>query len=184
VKRRGYSLVEVLVAAGIGLMILLVLGSCWSMASRAWAQARSLSTAQSSTLQIAYRMRADYTAAMPGSLQIAGNQISFLSDNAISWDQSGTAQWSHWVQYRYTPSAGTVERRSVALAGPVTVVPTGTPPIWSAGVPGTLLGDAVTLFAVSSIGPGQVLTVHLGTQSHESTSRLDLGMLPQLYGQD
>jgi hypothetical protein len=185
VRRRGTTLIELLVASCIGLLLLFLLGTCWSVASRAWSQADQLGNTQRDALTLSYRLRHDYSNALVKSLVITPTLISFISDDVLTWNSTGSPQWSHWVQYLYTPSAGTVQRRSSPLSGgATTTVPSPlSPPAWGSGS-SQLLASSVTMFAVSSQGGGPTLQISLRTQVNSSSQRVDLGLLPQLYGLD
>lgn len=181
--RRGYSLLEVLVAGALSLLVLVLACSALVMASRAWGQAQRMQNAQRGTLSVAYRLRQDYAASLPGSLRLGSGLVSFVSDDKPGYNEAGEALWHQWVQFRYTSVGGKVERRQVPLDPPVTQAPSAAPS-WNVADRGVLLAESVTLFEVTNPGSAGVLKVRLQSLWETSHSGLELEILPGLYGQD
>ena len=186
-KRRGFTLIETLIAASMGLVILGLLVDSWLLATRAWTQAERTQSAQRSTLAVSYRLQHDFGSSMVGSLYATDpnnpNCLSFISDDAPAWSPAGSMLFRHWVQYRYLPDTQVVERRESDLAFPSDSVP-GQPPTWPLGQRGTSLGQSVSRFQVASANYSPRLTVKLEATYPQATSSMDVEILSHFYGQN
>lgn len=183
-RKRAFTLAEVLVGASLSLLILGLLVSVCLLMSRCWRKTSRLQTAQASTLVAVTRLREDYRQSKPGSASIQGPVLSFLSDQDGSglpaWDNTGALLWKCWVQYRWHNQS--LERRQVALAPPASE-PGGSPPTWPDGEEGHHIGLNLVTCSWTLTGTA-LLDISLNSEFETSSSASRLRILPSLYQPD
>lgn len=188
--KRGATLAEILVVCGLLLLLIGLLAPVLWLTSRFARSAQAGESAQSEALTLVYRLQHDYRCSLPGSLtaetRVENTQLSFLSfepavgEDAL-WSRQGQVLWKKWVQYRFLPGAGRVERREVGLVTP-NPKPDMRVPLWPAGQKGQALAFHVTQFEVVLPPPDSpLLRVRLATQVEAVVSGSEVRVLPRFY---
>jgi len=184
--RKGATLAEILVAGGLLLVVLGLFVPIWTLAMKTWSRSQEMQSTQRDILALSYRLRRDYLASRPESLQVSQGGgitlLSFLSYEAVQgthtvWTETGDVMWRKWVQYRY--EKGSVRRREEALPSP-TPDPPSLPPSW---LPkgSHVLATHLTAFQVTG---GLTLRVQISAQDGKSLTSTQVSVMPALYGMD
>lgn len=183
-RRRAFTLAEVLVASSLSFLLLGLVASCWMLVSQGWKKTYRLQTVQESSLVSTTRLREDFRRSKPGSARIDGSTLSFLvhddGSGESSWDSSGQILWRCWVQYRWLHDK--LERRQVALAQPQPE-PAEAAPVWPEGGTGHRLGRELTSCRWSLDG-GVLLQMRTQSEFEGVQSAAFLRVTPFLYQPD
>lgn len=193
-KRRGaFTLAEVLVAAGV---LLLLIGLCteiFLIASKGLSKLRDQQGAQAAQLTVQTRMHHDAHRARNKSLLLQNGQppggwtLSMLTaetQNGLpAWDSTGQIIWQAWVQYRYRGDRHTLERQRQELSTPSADPPATMPPAWPVTTEGHRLAEQVEAFDLR-VNPAGYLDVTFRFTSGTSNCSSRLRVLSEFYATD
>lgn len=117
-RRRGLTLVEVLVAGGLGM---LVLGLAWDTLSagmRLWQLDLSRGSRQGQALALQSRLAHELASTTSDSVTVTPDGLAFLLPGAAVDPESGLPIWDRFVVYRFAGREVTrTERRHARLPG-------------------------------------------------------------------
>lgn len=123
-RRRGFTLPEVLLTAGLALLLFGLLTMVLVPSLRVWLRAREDSEAQQAVAVVAARVREEVRSAHPESLVCLGSPpgLVLLSwrarDGAPAWNERGELQWQKHLVVYLRPEAREVRIQELPLAAP------------------------------------------------------------------
>lgn len=181
-NKHGFTLAEVIVAGSVSLLLLALVLSCWTLASRGWSRTYSMQSAQQETMIPLGRLQQDFRRANPEAIHLQGDTLSFLSsdngDGSVAWDSTGEVLWRCWVQYRWRD--GLVRRRQVDLT-PSSSPPEPVPP-WPDNAPSHIVARGLESWQWTV--RGAALDVAAECRREREVSAVRLQVMPFLYQSD
>jgi len=193
VRRRGATLVEILVGAGLLLLLLGVLFSVLIPAMKTWARSERHSEAQQAALLVSTRVARDYQFANPESVYVRQLPVTlpdgparqdlliFLSsldeNGQVAFDDGGDPLWQRRIVVYYDADRKQVRSQEIGLE-PATVEPD--PLVLDTFTPtpkDRIVARGVRSLAFDLDKP-PLLKIHVETRSEGYASAIDTASLP------